>query len=158
MNLGLFGYPMGVEPVDAVNTFVLGIKYREPSYRSGWVATDIGATVASSTEPVVYEYSLAGATPLSYQEWVLPLQAGLWSLVVNYTMGTNYGISQLWMDGMSLGTFEEYSATLNSNATYCPSIQLAEGLHTVKYGKTGTKNAASINYFAGLISIGGHKV
>lgn len=154
-NLGLLGYPQGVSPsVDLLNHVTLGPRYREPSRRINWPSA-IGGLVANNSEAVFYDLTPLGAGVPCALEWDVMLRAGVWSAVLTYLQSTQYGISQLWLDGQSLGTYDAYTAGANNSGIFYSgvNIPIAEGQHTVRLGKTGTKNASSTDYYTGFYSI-----
>lgn len=157
-NIGLLGFPPFGDPrVDPGKPLVFGPRHREPTTRINWPVGNIltGSGQLSNAEPMLWEYSSPGAA-VSAEEWVVPLAAGTWTITFLCPLGSNYGISVITLDGMTLLTQDQYTAgALNSGAVIVltTGVSVAEGLHTLRLAKTGTKNASSTEYFCGIASI-----
>lgn len=155
-NLGLYGYPSGLDArLDTYESVQLGPRWRDPTTRVNWPSAP-GALAVAGAEAEVYDLSPSGSLTPCYLEWTLFLRAGVWALTVAYLQSTLYGISQVWIDGTSLGTFDAYTAGANNMGLFYaapPGVVLGEGTHTVRLGKTGTKNASSTDYYSGPVNI-----
>lgn len=155
-NLGLYGYPSGLDAgLDTYESVQLGPRWRDPTTRVNWPSAPGGLGLAGA-ESIVYDLSPSGSLTPCYLEWSLFLRAGVWALTVAYLQSNLYGISQLWIDGTSLGTYDAYTAGANNMGLFYaqpPGVALGEGMHTVRLGKTGTKNAAGADYYCGLVNI-----
>lgn len=153
-NLGLYGFPTAVnprlDPYDAVN---LGPRWRDPTTRMNWPGT-VGASSVSNAEAEVYDLCPGGNTVLPcYLEWTVPLRAGQWATEVFGITGPNYGIAQVFLDGITLGTIDYYTAVATSLMTGLVAVPVGDGPHTVRIAKTGTKNASSTEYFCAPTTI-----
>lgn len=158
-NLGIYGFPAAVNPrgdgFDAVN---LGPRWRDPTTRLNWPGT-VGASSVANAEGEVYDLSPGGNTVLPcYLEWTVPLRAGQWAADVFGITGNNYGIAQVWFDGISLGTLDFYTAAAGSFIYGLVAVPVGDGPHTVRIGKTGTKNASSIEYYCAPTTITLHRI
>ncbi len=63
-----------------------------------------------------------------------------WNLKMN-----NRGIGELFLDGVSLGTIDQYAASTIPSAVLLSKLDVALGLHVVKYKATNTKNASNVS-------------
>lgn len=158
-NIGLYGFPTATDPkLDIASPVVVGPMYREPTTRTNWPQNLIAGTGGTTgAEPTLADLTGAGNTVLPCSlEWVVPLRAGTWGHLARFWQSTLYGISEVFLDGISMGTFDGYNAatqTSISNIAVSKLITVAEGNHTLKVAKTGTKNASGSDYYCGIIDI-----
>lgn len=156
-NVGLLGFPPFGDPrVDPGKPLVVGPRHREPTTRINWPVGNIltGSSLLSNAEPMLWEYSNPGAA-ISAEEWVVPLATGTWTVTYLCPLGSNYGISVVTLDGMILLTADQYTAGANNSGAVVAitGVTVAEGLHTLRLAKTGTKNASSTEFYCGIASI-----
>lgn len=83
----------------------------------------------------------------------LVLDAGRYSVTVIYTKASQYGILDVKIDGVSIGTIDLYSAaTTNNNVSTFTGVSLAAGPHSLRLAANG-KNASSGDYMLAIASI-----
>jgi len=68
----------------------------------------------------------------------------LWSIKT-----TDWGIFEVLLDDVSLGTVDLYAATLQNSAPVFTKLDIPLGLHRVKVKATNTKNPSSSGYYIG---------
>lgn len=66
------------------------------------------------------------------------------------TKSTNFGIAEIFIDGVSKGTFDLYATSAAYKVKLLEVTGLAYGVHTIKFLVKGTKNTASTNYYIEL--------
>lgn len=151
-NIGVYGFP--APTVDQNTPVIVGPAWRDPTARFNWPSNPVTLFAVGAT-PNLYEVSPAGNTVLPCAlEWSVFLRAGTWAAAVRVVLATNAGITGFWLDGMSLGTFDEYASGGNTYALgLANTVPVGEGFHTLRVGKTGTKNGSSSDYYANVIDV-----
>ncbi len=94
---------------------------QDPTLHNGFAYWDAGTVITDAAEWLYFGYGFR-----------------LWSY-----KGPEMGIVQVFLDGVSLGTVDLYSAAATVSAVVLTTQSVSLGQHRVKLQPTNTKNAAS---------------
>lgn len=134
----------------AADTFIMA--YRQDVM--GWSSVDGSSGITyTRTQSSGYlgggtggDSGAADADDGDYQEWVVNLAAGTYTLTSVYVRGTDRGIVRWSLDGTSLGTIDNYGSAQNNTVTEITGITVAaDGNYTLRAAVDG-KNASSTDY------------
>ena len=104
-------------------------------------------TVAAAASYIMGGYNQSSNVQNDEISWAVSLDSGTWALEVMHPTTTDAGIITVTIDGTSVGTIDQYSATLTRNVkTLIPGISVAAaGTKTLKFAML-TKNASATAY------------
>lgn len=135
--------------VGAAPWLVQVVPYLSPATQTNWSSRVVSANQLSngymSTNPPHSQNAEIG--------WDVILGAGTWTVDVMYASGANGGITTVSLDGLSIGTFDQYesSGTFNKVGTI-PGVSVATTGKKRLLLKQATKNPSSSAY-AGAVSL-----
>lgn len=119
--------------------------WHDPIRRSSWADNFVAGSGGR------YNLSPTGATTPCWLEWDLWLGAGTYRCLVQALRATTIGVSEVLVDGLTFGTWDGYAAgTTYVDYRLGTTRTLAEGLHTIRLAKTGTKNASATEYYVAM--------
>lgn len=119
------------------------------------IAPDVvgqGTWVRFVSTNYLYNGSIYDATPLDGDNFTVNFRcpAGTYTLHFNDIQGASYGIVDVDIDGVEVGSKDMYSAgSVFTNVEEITGIVLSRGDHTLKFRIDG-KNGSSSNYFINL--------
>lgn len=117
----------------------------EPVVKSGYASV-----VLQSSRILAHERYSTSPVVGDKVEYVVPLDAGTWTLTIVHTQANNNGTVAVSIDGVSVQTIDGYNASTGSTIATITGIAIAEaGTHRLKVEVTG-KNASSASYYFAL--------
>lgn len=151
--------------VSSTTTSGLLVHYNSNSCNSGTSALMIpsptGVTIYDSADSSVLSYGTWGNTTDANDYGGSHRVSNITNAYLSFTfLGTginvydyafsNRGIVEIFIDGVSQGTYDCYTATAIYKRQLFTKTNLTYGYHTIKIVVTGTKNASSTEYYFGL--------
>lgn len=80
------------------------------------------------------------------------LSSGLWTITLHTRKSSNLGIYTVQIDGVTVGTYDGYSASAAYGKGQITGVAVVAGMHTLKL-IAATKNASSTSYLMELFGI-----
>lgn len=125
-----------------------------PLFARDGLPTFTGSWTPTTDNSVLMWYGQLSANTGDTMNWQMWHQPGSYVLDLAGYQAPAFGIGQLLLDGVSLGTFDQYNAVDAIGTVYQPNMASysigSAGLHTLTVRVTGTKNPSASAFNIGV--------